>query len=189
MEQTELALINTMLIQIGESPVNEIDLTHPDIRAAQRIIDDLNTEIQSKVWWYNTETWELVPQLNGDVFIPGAATGILNTKSAYWVKRGRKLYDLERHSFDFSDEETITLDIITAWSIPELPPTVYVYLQQVCRKRMQVGFDFDGNKVIDLTEDIKVAYHNVQVQDLKFNAPNATSQAVARQVIQNFPTR
>lgn len=178
-----------MLIQIGESPVNAIDLSHPDIRAAIRIIDDLNTEIQAKVWWYNTETWEITPQPDGIIFIPGRATGILNTKSTYWVKRGRKLYDLENHSFDFSEEETVTMDVITYWDIPELPPTIYIYLLNVCRKRMQVGFDFDANKITDLNEEIKVAYHLVQVQDLKFKAPNAVNQTIARSITQNFSQR
>lgn len=188
MAQTEKAAVNTMLIQIGQSPVNEIDLSHPDVRAALQILEDVNREIQSKVWWYNTETWDLIPQTDGTLLIPGNATGVL-TGNASWVKRGRKLYDLANHTFDFSEEDTVTLDVISEWDLEELPPTMYTYLINTCRKKMQVGFDFDTNKVEDLTVEVQRSFHDVQVQHLLFTGPNAINQATAQQVLQNKSTR
>jgi len=188
MPQSELDVINSMLVQIGESALNEIDLNHPDVRSARTIIDDVNREIQSKEWWYNIETWELEPQENGDVVLPGNTTAIL-TDNINWLKRGRKLYDKENHTFDFSEEETVTIDIMSEWDLAELPPTMYTFISTTCKKRMQVGFDFNANKVADLDRDIQTAWHLCQVQNLKFTSPSTLTVGAAQTLLQKQPQR
>lgn len=186
--QSELDIINSMLVQIGESALNEIDLNHPDVRSARTIIDDVNREAQSREWWYNIETWDLVPQENGDLFLPGNATAIV-TEDTTWIKRGRRLYNTEDHTFDFSDQDEVTVDVMSQWELDELPPTMYTYILTVCKKRMQVGFDYNVNKVTDLENDVQTALHYVNVQHLKFTAPNSTSVGAASTLLNAQTTR
>ena len=188
MAQSELDMINSMLVQIGESALNEIDLNHPDVRSAKNIIADVNREIQGKEWWYNIETWSLIPQLNGDIVLPGNTTAII-TNNINWLKRGRKLYDKETHSFDFSEQDSIDIDIMSEWALDELPPTMYTYITTTCKKRMQVGFDFNVNKVVDLDKDVQVALHYVQVQNLYFTAPSSQATGLAQTLLQNQTAR
>jgi len=186
--QSELDVVNSMLVQIGESALNELNLSHPDVRSARTIIDDVNRELQAKEWWYNIETWELFPQLNGDILLPGNTTAVLSN-NINWIKRGRKLYDKETHSFDFSEEDSVSLDIISEWSLEEVPPTIYTLISTTCKKRMQIGFDFNVNKVSDLDRDIQVAFHLCQVQHLKFTNPVSITVNTAQTLLQNQPSR
>ena len=78
---------------------------------------------------------------------------------------------------------------MSEWSLEDLPPVVYTYIQTMCKKRMQVGFDFDTNKVSDIVTDIQIALHYVQVQNLKFTEPNATSVGSAQTLLQKQTSR
>ena len=53
---TELESINIMLAAIGEAPVNSLTGTVPvDVRLAQSTLTEVNKEIQSEGWSFNTE--------------------------------------------------------------------------------------------------------------------------------------
>ena len=53
---TELESINIMLAAIGEAPVNSLTGTVPvDVRLAQSTLTEINKEIQSEGWSFNTE--------------------------------------------------------------------------------------------------------------------------------------
>lgn len=185
--QSTLDVVNSMLVQIGQTAMSSLQLNHPDVRSALRIVDDINTEVQSREWWYNTETWELEPQPDGTVLLPGNTLAII-TGNNDLVKRGRKLYDLARHSFDFSEETSVTVDVISAWDLEDVPPTMYTYIVAKCRHRMQVSFEFDVRKVDSLSTEINEAYHYVQRQHVAATQPNSTSQQTAAQVLQNIST-
>ena len=53
---TELESINIMLAAIGEAPINSLTGTLPvDARLAQSTITEVNKEVQSEGWSFNTE--------------------------------------------------------------------------------------------------------------------------------------
>ena len=53
---TELESINIMLAAIGEAPVNSLTGTLPvDVKIAQETLTEVNKEVQSEGWAFNTE--------------------------------------------------------------------------------------------------------------------------------------
>ena len=53
---TELESINIMLAAIGEAPINSLTGTLPvDARLAQQTLTEVNKEVQSEGWSFNTE--------------------------------------------------------------------------------------------------------------------------------------
>ena len=53
---TELEAINIMLAAIGEAPINSLTGTLPsDVRIAQDTLTEVNKEVQSEGWSFNTE--------------------------------------------------------------------------------------------------------------------------------------
>ena len=53
---TELESVNIMLAAIGESPVNTLTGTLPaDVVMAQSTLTEVNKEVQSEGWSFNTE--------------------------------------------------------------------------------------------------------------------------------------
>jgi len=190
MEQTELTMINALLKVIGESPVNQVDLGHPDVVTAINIWNEYSVEIQSNGWWYNIETWELQAQTDGKVVIPSNAISIYGPNVNY-IKKGRYLYDLEEHSYDFSEasETDLTLDLLMDWDITELPPVMFNYILSVCKLSMLVDLAYDQNKERKLEKESEKRFFLVQKHNLRFKKPNASSTSAAQALLNAQPTR
>ena len=185
--QSELSVVNALLQVIGESPINEVDRSDPNVLAALVIWEKNSSAEQSISYWYNTETWELTVTTEGYVYLPSDTLSIIADPT--YVKRGRRLYNLETHSYDFSDVETVDVDIITAWSVDELPPVMYNYLVELCKADMVATYAMDQVLLSKILGDVKQAYHKLQVQNMRAQGPNATAVGSARTLLQNKPQR
>jgi hypothetical protein len=186
MRQSELTVINSLLQAIGESPINEVDTSNPDVLAAQQVWEQFSSSEQSHGWWYNTETWDLPVNADGKVYLPSNTLSVVSEDSD-WIKRGRKLYDLETHSFDFSDEDEVEVDIVTEWEVDELPPVMFNYILAKCRWYMVATYALDTNLLQVLEQESQIAYHKLQVQNLKSLRPSATGSGAAQTLLQNQP--
>jgi len=188
MAQTELSVINALLKVIGESPIIAMDLSHPDVLSAQGIWDETSTEIQSRGWWFNLESWDLPVDTDGEVKLPSNTTAVL-TEDTDYIKRGNRLYRFDDHTYDFSEFDTITVQIMSEWSIGDLPPTAYNYILAEAKATMLANFAMDANKLTKLTNNATIAFHLLQVQNLRFSGPTATASGAASTLLQNQPTR
>jgi hypothetical protein len=190
MEQTELNVVNALLKVIGESPVNEIDLGHPDVVTALLTWEEYSSELQSNSWWYNKETWALVAQTNGTVIISSDVIAIDGPNTNY-IKKGSLLYDMEYHTYDFTDAtaEDLTLNLITQWDIEELPPVMYNYILSRSKLSMLVDLAFDANKEKKLEKEVEVRRFLAQKHQIRFSGPNARNTYTARDLLRNQPTR
>lgn len=186
MDQTELNMVNTLLRTIGESAVNAIDLGHPDIVHARNLWDEYSLEIQSFGWWFNKEEWQLKVDTSGKVPIDPTVIAVdgVNTK---YIKKGRYLYDLEAHSYDFTEasEEDLKLTLVTNWSLEELPPVMYNYILAVCKLKMLTDLAFDANKVQLLSVDADRRYFMAQKHQLRFGKPTAQYAPTPAQLLMN----
>lgn len=190
MEQTELVVVNALLRVIGESPVNEIDLGHPDIVTALDIWKEYSIELQSFVWWYNKETWQLIAGTDTRVVIPSNVIAIDGPNTNY-IKKGRYLYDLEEHTYDFSEatEADLLLDLIMDWDLEELPPVMFNYILAKSKLNMLVDYGYDKNKEAKLIMEVATRKFLVQKHDIRFTAPNAKDTYTASQLLLRQPTR
>jgi hypothetical protein len=190
MQQTELTVVNALLKVIGESPVNEIDLGHPDVVTALNIWEEYKSEVQSNVWWYNKEVWALIAQIDGTVAIPSNVIAI-DGPNANYIKKGRFLYDLELHTYDFSEatETDLTLNLIMDWDAEELPPVMFNYILARAKLSMLVDLAYDANKEKKLEKEVELRRFLAMKHHLRFAGPNATSTASAQQLLNAQPTR
>ncbi len=190
MEQTELVVVNALLKVIGESPVNEISLTHPDVVTALGTWDEYSSEIQSKGWWYNQETWDLIADTEGKVSLPPNVISVIGPNTDY-IKKGRYLYDLSEHSYDFSEasETDLALVLMTEWEMDEIPPIMFNYILATCKLAMVSDLAHDKNKERKLEMEIRTRYFLVQNNQLRFGKPNAKSTSTAQQLLNAQPTR
>ena len=112
---TELEAVNTILSTIGEAPLNSLTGSLPvDGTMAQNILDEINREVQSIGWHWNTH-YKVDLSRDTDNKIPVGTDVLriqLNTKysrSSYdIVQRDNYLYNLADNSEIFSSDFTET---------------------------------------------------------------------------------
>ena len=96
---TELESINIMLAAIGEAPVNSLTGTLPvDVKIAQTTLTEVNKEVQSEGWSFNTEidvtlTRDGSNQISLPANILRVDANIHQHPTIDPIQRGLKLYD------------------------------------------------------------------------------------------------
>ena len=107
---TELESINIMLAAIGEAPINSLTGTLPvDARLAQSTLTEVNKEVQSEGWAFNTEIDVTLTRDGSNHVALSADTlridpNIHQHPTVDAIQRGLKLYDRINHTFEFEDD-------------------------------------------------------------------------------------
>ena len=72
---TELDAVNSILMSVGESPVNTLTVQSPEVAIAQKTLQQVCREIQAEGWSYNTENdYPIDLDTNNQCIIPVSYT-------------------------------------------------------------------------------------------------------------------
>ena len=142
--ETELRAVNQILMSVGQAPVTRIEKTNPDVAICFETLMEVSREVQSEGWTFNREYGvAFTPDANKNIKYPknalaidisnsyvqsagnGTAVGF-NGRKYDTVKRGDKVYDRRRHSYDW--DETIYCDVKWLWDWDELPIPIQDYI-------------------------------------------------------------
>jgi len=146
---TQLEAVNTMLSTIGESPVNSLTGSLPlDASIAVNILNEVNREVQSAGWKFNTSWKVSLPRDVNNKLVVG--TDVLHiefnhlreSKSSYDpVLRGNYLYNLAKESYTWDkDFEYVTVIYLLDFeTIPDLPYELVDF-------KKYYGLNFDSAK-------------------------------------------
>lgn len=136
---TELDAINYMLATIGEAPVNTAeDPGVVDAVMARHILDDVNREVQSEGWHWNTRVnVTLVPDSPfSEIRVP--ATTLRCDTSGDSIEtdvllRDTRLFNKANNSYRFIDEAgnpfDVTVDLVELIPFKHLPETARTYIK------------------------------------------------------------
>ena len=112
---TELEAINIMLAAIGEAPINSLTDTLPvDARTAQNTLTEVNKEVQSEGWSFNTEidvtlTRDGSNQINLPTNVLRVDANIHQHPTIDPIQRGLKLYDRQNNKYEFDEDLICTV--------------------------------------------------------------------------------
>ena len=112
---TELEAINIMLAAIGEAPINELTGLLPvDARTAQNTLTEVNKEVQSEGWSFNTEidvplSRDSSNHINLGIDVLTVDANIHQHPTIDPIQRGLKLYDRKNNRYEFDEDLTATV--------------------------------------------------------------------------------
>lgn len=124
---TELEAVNVLLTTIGEAPVNTLTGNQvTDVTVAKQVLLEINREIQSQGWHFNTEYGvKLAPDNNKNILIP-ADTARIDAQDYNVVIRESKLFDLRERTYEFTG--IINVDIVYFQDFSVLPDVAKRYI-------------------------------------------------------------
>ena len=129
---TELSAVNSILASIGQAPVASLDFTNPEIAIIHGLLREVNIDVQSEGWSFNTENnVKYIPDANGNFLVPAnvirydVTDGQVN-RSTNVVTRNGKLYDKVNHTDIFTGE--LFLDVVTLYEFSDLPSVFKRYI-------------------------------------------------------------
>src|SRR6056300_420265 len=130
---TELDAVNQILSSVGQAPVTTLDLQNPEVSIVLNTLREVNRQVQSEGWIFNTEHhYELTTDsTTNQITYPSNMLQIDTNrpkhKSDYdVVRRNGKLYDLLNHTYTFTD--SIYADVVWFFDYTDIPPAFQVYI-------------------------------------------------------------
>jgi hypothetical protein len=138
---TKLQAVNTLLISIGEEPVNALGLGLEDQTVAENILEEVSRKLQIKGWSWNTErNYTISRQSDGTLTVPYTFLSV-DFQSTQYVLRGNRVYDKVNHSYVLTANPTCTSVILGLdWDeIPEAGRQYIMYSSGRIFQARQVG--------------------------------------------------
>ena len=131
--ETELSSVNSILGAIGQSPVSRLydnrggnlEFINPEISFVHNLLMEVNTDIQSEGWIFNTEfNYEMLPNDDQEIRIPPNVIRLDVSDGQVYrdcdpVKRGDRLYDRYNHTYKFN--RPVNLDYVFLLDYTDLP--------------------------------------------------------------------
>jgi hypothetical protein len=137
---TELDAVNSILMSVGESPVNTLSVQSPEVAIAQKTLRQVCREVQAEGWVFNTETeYAITLDSNNHVIIPNNVLQIdvnhfKHANDFHVIRKNdngvMKLYDLIEHRFNFENlsEDKLYCDIIWMVDFEDIPQVFRDYI-------------------------------------------------------------
>ena len=135
---TELDAVNSILMSVGETPVNTLTVQSPEVAIAQKTLRQVCREIQAEGWSYNTENqYPIDLDTNNQCIIPNNVLqldlNIFEHGKDYDVVRRSdngvmKVYDKKNHTFTFENCSKLYFDMIWMIDFEDLPQTFKDYI-------------------------------------------------------------
>ena len=172
-QMTELEAVNAMLSVIGEQPVNTLeDSGVTEASLARTMLHNVSRDIQTVGLNCNSESnYRISPDSEGFIYVPSSCIQIdASDASLAIVKRGRKLYDKDSHTYVF--EGVLEVDIVFFLSFDELPSAVtqYVYIRAARKFAASVlGSDTLDNLTADDEADAKKLMERLENRNRDLN--------------------
>jgi hypothetical protein len=138
---SKLDAINSMLIGIGEAPVNTLNSGLQEAEVAAILLDNISREVQSAGWVFNTDIrYSLSPNSSSNIELPSNTLRVDTTalKRDYdkdIIERENKLYDRTKNSFIFT--EAIEVDIIFLFDFVDIPEIARQYIALRAGRKFQ----------------------------------------------------
>ena len=137
---TELDAVNSILMSVGESPVNTLTVQRPEVAIAQKTLRQVCREIQAEGWSYNTENeYPIDLDTNNQCIVPNNVLqmdlNIYQHGKDYDVVRRSdngvmKIYDKKNHTFTFENCDKLYFDMIWMLDFEDLPQPFKDYVAQ-----------------------------------------------------------
>ena len=136
---TELSAVNSILGSIGQSPITQLKdttgaliSTNPEISFIHNLLVETTKDVLNEGWHFNTEYGiKISPDANKQISIPssylrydvhdGQTSRLLDV-----VKRGDKLYDKVKHTFEF--ENDVLVDATYLYNFEDIPSAFQRYI-------------------------------------------------------------
>ena len=180
---TELDAVNSILMSVGETPVNTLTVQSPEVAIAQKTLRQVCREIQAEGWSYNTENeYPIDTDTNNQVIVPNNVLqmdlNIFQHGKDYDVVRRSdngvmKVYDKKNHTFTFENCDKLNFDMIWMLDFEDLPQAfkdyVTVRASRIASNRMVnnpqssklIEQDEAGARALALEYETKQADHNI----------------------------
>ncbi len=173
---SKLDAVNSMLIGIGEAPVNTMNSGLQEAEIAALTLDTVSREVQTAGWAFNTDLrYTLSRNSANHISVPSNClyvdtVALTRDYDTDIVMRNQKLYDRTKNTYEFSAD--VEVDMIVLLEFEELPEVARRYITLRAGRKFQENILGSGEMTQLQFKDEQaalVALRESQSQSADFN--------------------
>ena len=137
---SELDAVNSILMSVGESPVNTLETQSPEVAIAQTTLRQVVREVQAEGWTFNSEfAKKFLTDVNDQVLLGDDIIQIDTNRYHHLdtydvIRKDGKVYDRYSHKNTFPEDEHLYLDVIYMYAYEDIPQPFKDYITaKACR--------------------------------------------------------
>ena len=159
-KSSELDAVNSILMRVGESPVNTLNTQSPEVAIAQKTLQQVTREVLAEGWVFNTEnevkfTVDANDQIPlSDAVLQVDANRFFHLDTYNVIRKDGKLYDRYEHKNTFPDEGTMYLDVVWMYAFEDIPQSFrdYITARATRKAALRMVSDLEINKALEQDE-------------------------------------
>ena len=159
-KSSELDAVNSILMSVGESPVNTLNTQSPEVAIAQKTLQQVTREVLAEGWVFNTENEvKFTVDANDQVPLSDAvlqvdANRFFHLDTYNVIRKDGKLYDRYEHKNTFPDEGTMYLDVVWMYAFEDIPQSFrdYITARSTRKAALRMVSDLEINKALEQDE-------------------------------------
>ena len=159
-KSSELDAVNSILMSVGESPVNTLNTQSPEVAIAQKTLQQVTREVLAEGWVFNTENEvKFTVDANDQVPLSDAvlqvdANRFFHLDTYNVIRKDGKLYDRYEHKNTFPDETTMYLDVVWMYAFEDIPQSFrdYITARATRKAALRMVSDLEINKALEQDE-------------------------------------
>lgn len=177
--------INIVLQILGEQTLDENTQVTDVYEAeeADRVIENIKTEVLSSGWSFNTEeSWTLLPDTDGYIVIPENMLRVdASETSSKYVRNDGKLYNTETKSYKFTD--AVEVDVVWDVAFNDIPFAFQQYITLKAGRVLYQRLVGDTTTINLLIQDERDAKLNAMTHEDNVNDYNIFDNSQVARVI------
>lgn len=154
---TKLDVVSACLASMGESAPNSLDDSNPFIQSALQALEHCSVAEQSRGWYFNMETIEVRPTVDGQYYVPSDILGLVPGPGPnHLVIRGRLLYDTSAGK-PLQGTKVLHARVIRNVPFENLPYHAQRFVRASTVLYFQQSYDGDELKIEEAKEEHDIA--------------------------------
>ena len=128
---SELEAVNTLLANIGESPISSFDDLAVDASIARETLKEISREVQARGWHWNTEKRKLSPNSSKEIILPLntlRVDSIAESSAINVIERDGKLFNRSDYKNTYEFDGSVFVEIILLHDFSKLPEAARRYI-------------------------------------------------------------
>lgn len=181
-----LGIVNSLLGLLGELPISDVDEDHQLVPSALQKIDEASLEVQSTLWWFNTEYATLSPDAQTKRIYLGNDIASCDSLTEYprLAPRGQWLYNLDTGSYEFSCAVKIRLHRILP--LEDCPVKARVLIAATAAHAFVVEQEGDQDKSQECLRRMAKAQVELQAEHIRNARANVFRRGSVQRVLQTI---
>lgn len=170
---TKLQAVQMVLRAIGRSTISALDTDGiSDAANAERILDEVELEVQSRGFRYNRrENVTLSPDVDDHIAVPTGAIvvfmGATQSRSLRFTKVGGRLYDVTNNTDEFDGD--VIADYLVRESFGCIPHPIQEYIARLACERFNDQYGGSLQAIQSRKTTLAVACREAKIEANRFN--------------------